>query len=692
MKTSKLLISLIAALPGAVTAAGHVAVDTSQWKCKQCNFPEGRTASVEVGVGTVSQDSAKFGRFNGLGEKGGFLIGGASVRNDGEDGAYWSLDAADLGLDTRSLSLVGGTQGRYRAWLRYDQLPNLSSDSARTPFLGSGTGTLTLPAGFPATSTAGMPLGTSLQAVDIGTRRKRFEVGAALLSSPRWEYAVNVRRETKDGTMRSSGAFFVNAAQLIEPVDTTTDQVDATASYTGQRWQFKLGYYASLFRNANSSLTWSDPFTPVVAGAGIGQLGLAPDNDFHQLSAAAGYQVSARTRLSADVAVGRMTQNDSFLAATQNAGLVVGALPGSSLNGRVATLDAALRFTSQLSDAFRLNAAYTHNDRDNTTPILTYASVATDMFVGAPRSNTPYSFTQDKLKLRGDYRISDENRVALGYDRDENRRTFQSVDRTTDDTVWARLSSRAFEDVELSFKAAHGERSNSGYAAVAGLIPPENPLMRKYHLADRKRDTASARADITVSEEVRLGVGVDASRDDYNASSIGLTSGRELMLSGDLSWAMSDETRFTFFVNRQQIRSEQSGSSTFSTPDWSASNRDTVDFVGIGVKHIAIPDKLDIGADLGFARSKGEIGVFTGVGGPAFPKLSTSLDSLRVYATYRLKDNITLQGSFWHERYDSRNWQLDGVMPATIENVLTLGETAPSYRVNVFRVSMRYKF
>src|SRR3990172_8194209 len=151
MKTSKplLLISLIAALP-TVVAAADVAVDTSEWKCESCEFVQGRTGSVDVGAGAVSQSSAKFGQLNGLGDKGGFLIGGADVRSDGENGAYWRLKAADLGIDARSLAAEAGSAGKYRMWLRYNQLPALSSDSASTPFLGSGTGSLTLPAGYPA--------------------------------------------------------------------------------------------------------------------------------------------------------------------------------------------------------------------------------------------------------------------------------------------------------------------------------------------------------------------------------------------------------------------------------------------------------------------------------------------------------------------------------------------------------------
>ena len=52
-----------------------------------------------------------------------------------------------------------------------------------------------------------------------------------------------------------------------------------------------------MFRNGDDSLTWQNPFTAGVVGAASGQLALAPDNQFHQLLASAGYAISpARAR------------------------------------------------------------------------------------------------------------------------------------------------------------------------------------------------------------------------------------------------------------------------------------------------------------------------------------------------------------------------------------------------------------
>jgi MtrB/PioB family decaheme-associated outer membrane protein len=699
MKTSNqlLLLSALSALSAAAAAAdsagGAAQPDTSQWKCESCKFEQGVSGTLDLGAGRVSDKSSKFGEYNGLNRKGGFLIGDASARSRNEDGTYWNLDASNLGLKSRSVDVEGGQQGKYKLLLKYDELPHFTSDTAQTPFVGNGSASLSLPAGFPAATTAAMPLIGTLQQVDLGTQRRRLGLGASWTPVTDWEYAVNFRHETKDGTKRTSGAFFTNSAQLVEPVDYVTDQLDASAAYNGARWQAKLAYYGSTFRNNNDALNFQNAFTflPGFPGAGAGQLALPPDNQFHQITASGGYQISDRTRASADIGFGRMTQNDGFLASTQNATLAVPALPGSSLNGRATTLDANLKLTSAVTDRLRLNAAYVHNERENQTPQALYPMVSTDMFLGAPRTNLPYGFMLDKFKVSADYKVWASTKVLIGVDSESRKRTFQEVDRSREDTVWGKITSRV-DKFDLSFKLAHGERRNSGYQVVPGIAPPENPLLRKYNMASRTRETAALRADVAVAENVNLGFGVDTSKDDYLDSAIGLLNGRDINVNGDLSVILTQDTSLHFFANHQEIKSMQAGSQTFSAPDWSAENKDRINFYGLGVKHVVIKDKLDIGADYSASRSKGDISVTTGALNPSFPSLSTTLDSLKLYATYRLKENISLQASYWFERYDTKNWMLDGVGPSTIPNVLTLGEQAPRYSVNVIRLALRYKF
>lgn len=697
MKTSNqlLLFSVIAALPVTVAAADGDAgkPDTSKWECKQCPVEKGWSGSVDVGAGYVSDQSYKFGEYNGLHQRGGYVIGDGSARFRGDDAYYWNFNASDLGLDTRSIDAEGGRQGKYKLLLNYDQLSHHISEGIKTPYIGNGGASLTLPPGFPAATTGAMPLATTLQDVNLNTDRKRSAIGASWLATTNWEYSAKFTHETRDGMRRSAGAFFSNAAQLVEPVDYVTDQFDASAAYTGGTLQAKLAYSGSRFSNGNNALTFQNPFTvPATPGAVAGQLALAPDNQFHQISASAGYQFSDRTRASADIAWGRMTQNQSFLASTLNAGLAVPALPGSSLDGRATTLDANLKLTSAVTQQLRLNAIYSYNDRDNQTPQAVYPSVSTDMFLGAPRTNLPYSFTQQKLKLSADYKFTPLTKASVGYDYDRRKRTFQEVDKTNEETFWGKITTRAMNNVDMTLTLAHGERRGSAYQAVPTIQPPENPLLRKYNMANRDRDTARLRVDIPATDTINIGLGAEMSKDDYSDSAIGLTSGRDMSFNGDVSWMVTEKTSLHLFANRQEIKSKQYGSQTFSTPDWWGENKDTINTVGIGVKHAAIKDKLDIGADLAVSRSHSDIAVNTGTSNPGFPDLNTALDSFKLYANYRLKDNLSLLGSYWYEHYDSKNWMLDGVTPSTIPNVLTFGEQSPRYHVHVFRVALRYRF
>jgi len=699
MKTSNrlLLLSMLSALPVTVAAAdaGTGKPDTSKWQCEGCAREQGWSGSVDAGLGNISSESYKFGEYTGLNKKRGFSIGigDVSTRFRGAGAYYWNINASDLGLDSRSLDAEGGRQGKYKLILKYDEIPHYLSDSAQTPFIGNGGASLSLPAGFPAATTGAMPLASSLQQVDLSTQRKRLAVGGSWIGARDWEYAVKFSHETKKGMKRTAGAFFANSAQLVEPVDWVTDQVDVSAAYTGGRWQAKLAYYGSRFGNNDDALMWQNPFAvPATPGAVAGQLALPPDNQFHQLLASAGYQFSERTRASADIAWGRMTQNQNFPASTLNAGLAVPGLPGGSLNGRAATLDANLKLTSAVTKQLRLSAIYTHNDRDNETQQASYPSVSTDMFLGTARTNLPYSFTQDKLKLSADYRFTSLTRASVGFDHDRRKRSYQEVNTTNEDALWGRITTRALDKVDVTLKLAHGERKGSAYQAVPAILQPENPLLRKYNMANRDRDSAGLRIDIAATDSVNVGLGAESNKDDYSDSAIGLTSGRDLSLNADVSWIVTELTSLQLFVNRQEIKSTQRGSQTFSTPDWTGENKDTINTLGIGVKHAAIKDKLDIGADYTVSRSSSDISVNTGASNPAFPNLSASLDSLKLYANYRLKDNVALLGGYWYERYDTRNWMLEGVTPGTIPNVLTLGEQTPRYHVNVVRLAVRYRF
>jgi MtrB/PioB family decaheme-associated outer membrane protein len=687
------LLATLGALAASATSAA-ADVDTSQWKCESCPFQEEKSSggTLDVGAGTVSDDSAKFGDYTGLNRQGGFLILGGAARYRREGGSYGSVTAKDLGLDTRAVDAEVGKEGTYRLQLGYAEIPRYFYDGAQTPFLGAGGSVLSLPAGFPAGTTGAMPLATTSHEADVKYKRSRLEAGLLWIFGKEWTTNVNVRHDVRDGTQRIAGSFFSTSAQLVAPVDQTTDQIELSASRFTRRFQFTVAYQGSLFRNNQDSLTWSNPFPPVVPGSDRGQLALAPDNQFHQIVASAGYDITPKIRASADVAAGRMTQNADYVSATLNPNLAV-TLPATSLDGRADTFNGTVRLTAELIERLRLSASYARDVRDNATASLSYPAISTDMFLGAtPRSNQPFSFFQDRYRLSAEYRGPANLRFSVGADEDDMERTLQEVVTTRETTLWGSVAARAFDRLSLSLRYAHADRDRSTYGTAAWVDPPENPLLRKFYLAKRSRDTAGLRADLALGERVSIGVSADLADDNYTETTLGLLDGRTVNVAADMSFALSEKTSAHAFAQGERTDSHQAGSQLYAQPDWWASIEDSIDVAGLGLKHVAMQGKLELGADYTWSRSHTDVTVDPGTVSPPFPQTKTSFDMLKLEAAYRVKSNLSIIGNYWYESYDSQDWHYDDLLPATVPNLLVFGDQPPHYNVSVVGLTLRWHF
>ncbi|MDX1487679.1 MAG: MtrB/PioB family decaheme-associated outer membrane protein, partial [Acidiferrobacterales bacterium] len=598
-KNSILLMVLLSAAP-IVTAAekddagSTLPVDTSKWECKFCAFELGHSGYVDAGAGYLSDDSFKFGEYTGLTDEGAYLIGDAQYRYRGKGAHYLDLDAQNLGLDSRWMQVEGGKQGTYELFLDYYELPHFISDSAVTPFAGSGDENLTLRSNWvPAGTTSGMTaLNSSLSQRDIETKRRSLGLGVKFFPGSKWQTAIKGRHEIKEGKLGLAGASLFTATQFLQPIDYVTDELDVSATYSGQRFQARVGYYGSMFRNHDDSLTWDNPFTftGTQDPATEGRLALPPDNQFHQLFASVGYQINKKTRLTADLTAGRGEQDEDFLPYTINSTIAgVQPLPRTSLDGRVDTLTAYVRLNSAISERWQLNAAYKYNDRDNKTPQASYTPVVTDAFLSpTARTNLPYSFTENVLKLSADYRIAKRTTGSLGFDYETVERTFQEVDDTKDKKFWGQFRARTQENVDVLLKVAYADRSISDYTPVPEIFPAQNPLMRIYNMADRQRLSSVLQVIATPREALSVGGGFEFARNDYDRSQIGLLDSREASANLDASVQVSKRTNVHFFLNYQLIESKQAGSALFSTPDWFQNEDDTFNTAGIGFKHMLI--------------------------------------------------------------------------------------------------------
>ena len=123
--------------------------------------------------------------------------------------------------------------------------------------------------------------------------------------------------------------------------------------------------------------------------------------------------------------------------------------------------------------------------------------------------------------------------------------------------------------------------------------------------------------------------------------------------------------------------------------DWSFTDKNITDTIGVGLTYAAMPKKLDLGADLLFSKYRGEINYDNA---PDFPELRSKLASLSLHGTYKLKKNLSARVAYVHEWYRGNDWSIDNLTVDSLPTVLGMGATTQEYDVNVIVGSLRYKF
>lgn len=387
--------------------------------------PGTTTGTIEIGAGGITDGSYKAGEFNGLAGKGALALGQFDLRGggsyDSDKALRWRVKGTELGLETRGLRAEIGEQGRYRLNFGYSELRRNRSDSYQTPYLGTGTNTLTLPSTWlvpvvasssgtnnRTTSTSARGLVTSIggasyidvqttsatvgtllspnatqlalvnaaaaadlplfHSVNLHTKRRTYDVGFTASPTPAWGVDASLRAEHKDG-MKPMGTVSRNIGGDISTIipdliDSNTAQVSTNISYKGDRSSVQGGYYGSFFTNQVASMSWQNWASGPGGTATVNTMGSAPGNLFHQFNMEGRHNLSKSTRLVASGSFGRNTQNATFLTLPSTP-----VVPVTSLDGLVVSKAFNARLTSRFGKAVNLTAAYRFDERENRTTI-----------------------------------------------------------------------------------------------------------------------------------------------------------------------------------------------------------------------------------------------------------------------------------------------------------------------------------
>jgi MtrB/PioB family decaheme-associated outer membrane protein len=683
----------VVALLAAGGAAADGAPDTSAWKCEQCPFVEGYGGDAEIGALYAHGANFSYGRYTGIDRSTTYADVAAAGQYRSADGTNASFDLEDLGLASRAGTASIGREGRFDVKVDYDDIPTRLYDTGATPFLGAGGGNLTLPAGWVAAgSTAGMSaLAATLAPVNIEYDRRTASLLGSYVASSAWTLHAAFRHEEKDGTGLMSGSFLTQAAQLPQPIDYVTDTVEAGAAWADHRASLHLTYTGSWFKNDIDSLTFTNPYLPLVAGSTQGRLALPPDNNLQQFALAGNLPLNfLATSFSYAASVGSLKQDEGFLPFSTLPGATIPT--PSALDGDVHLSHYALALASHPLPKLSVRGDATYDGRDDHTTPLTLAYVVTDTFPGGSALITP-RYSEDRTRLEGsaDYTLVRWVRVGVGGKYlDTHYGPDQLVADTRDTESWVRATLDPLAGLTFTLKGGNASRKTSGFIASA-LPLAENPLVWAYDYAPRDREfftlTGSWQATATLTWSVE---GFFAN-DDYRLSQLGLQSVHERRASTTITWTPRETLSAYIDGGYQRLDMLQDGFTGAFTAPWQAGDSEHFWNLGAGGQW-AVAARWTLALDYLHAPSYGDFN--TQVGGLAepFPQNWSRLDSVRLDLRYQWTRAAQLHLRFIHEKYDSSDWALGDVGPGTVPNLLALGVLPWAHDVNLVALTFRYQF
>jgi MtrB/PioB family decaheme-associated outer membrane protein len=466
-------------------------------------------------------------------------------------------------------------------------------------------------------------------------------------------------------------------------------------------------------------------------------MGSEPDNEAWKINFAGGYNLGARTRLSGSISYGKMTQDQTFLPFSSVFPSPI-PLPRDNLDGEIETLYANINVSTRVTSKLSLRGRYTYDERDNKTPRDIYVRIPGDagaqggLISGNARVNWPYNLKRHKLDLEASYNLMRGTRISAGYEFESKDRDFTEFESTDEHTGKLRLSFTPSSVAGGWVRYQHQERSgDSTYVSNQPFLTGHNPdyiefletndpdglfendpLLRKFHLADRDRDQVAAAVNFYPSDVVALTLSGRYNKDDFNESEVGLQDSKNSSISLDASFTPNKMINLHGYLTYENYQYRQRAFyhpgflgdltpttdriAVFGENFWGMKSEDDVVTGGGGFDWTVIEDKFTVKADFlaSFANTETtpfDVGADLQPSLP-LPDLKTDLYRVTLEGEYKYRENMGVRVRYLYENFDTSDFARDLVTVDTLDNVILLGNGTPNYSDHVIGVSWFYNW
>ena len=180
-------------------------------------------SSISVGIGNWSNDRLQQGIYDGMREGKAYgLLDLDLVKRYEDTGTWLTLSGSNLGLDTRELRAEWLRQGDIGVSIEYSRLTRENPLIFSSLLQGAGTTNQVVNGN------------AQLQNLSLGTARDLTQLGFYKSFSKETELKISFKNEEKNGTRHwgmGGQPYF-----LVEPIDSTTRQLEVMLSFAAFRW------------------------------------------------------------------------------------------------------------------------------------------------------------------------------------------------------------------------------------------------------------------------------------------------------------------------------------------------------------------------------------------------------------------------------------------------------------------------
>ena len=498
-----------------------------------------------------------------------------------------------------------------------------------------------------------------------------------------WTFYSNLSHQEKEGTDLLGASFLTQAVELPQPIDYVTTGFEAGARWSDERSSLRVEYSGSWFDDNTDSLSFANPYPPIVPGSTSGQLALPPSNDLQRVAASGDIHFPhPATTLTFAVSVGRVTQDAGFLP--------LSTLPTNppfdygSLDGDLRLTHYSLGLSSRPFTRLYLRGTASYDGRDDNTPVITVPSyIVTDTFPGGPATALRYGQDRSRAEGSADFTATRWLRLGVGGKYEEvHYAPGQVVTWTQDGQGWGRAIVTPHAGVTLTLKAGGDTRKASSFNALA-LPILENPQINEYDIAPRDQRFYSLTGAWTITPTLTWSLeGLSLANDDYPLLTWGCRARTSVAPPARSPTHRTSASAYMSMGGYQTLDFAQNGFTGAFTAPWIVTNNERYWSTSAGL-HLVLRTRWDLNLDYTHAPSYADTDTLVGGLAQAFPENTTALDSARFDLRYRWTSALSVHLRYAYERYDTNDWALAGVEPATLPNLLSVGRYPFYHDVNL---------